>query len=104
MVLFYDSSNKLIQKGLQNFLITLNVHGINSDDHTSPRSTSSNASKLNLAIFINNAPVPLGPCSLISGEGNGNSLQYSFLENCMDRGAWQATVHRVEKSWTRLSN
>ena len=29
------------------------------------------------------------------GEGNGNSLQYSCLENPMDRGAWQATVHGV---------
>ena len=34
------------------------------------------------------------------GEGNGNPLQYSFLENSMDRGAWQATVHRVAKIWT----
>ena len=32
------------------------------------------------------------------GEGNGNPLQYSCLENPMDRGAWQATVHRVAKS------
>ena len=37
------------------------------------------------------------------GEGNGNPLQYSCLENPMDRGAWPATVHRVAKSWTRLS-
>ena len=34
------------------------------------------------------------------GEGNGNPLQYSCLGNSMDRGAWQATVHRVAKSWT----
>ena len=34
------------------------------------------------------------------GEGHGNPLQYSFLENSMDRGAWQATVHRVAKSQT----
>ena len=34
------------------------------------------------------------------GEGNGNPLQYSCLENPMDRGAWQATVHRVTKSQT----
>ena len=34
------------------------------------------------------------------GEGNGNPLQYSGLENPMDRGAWQATVHGVTKSWT----
>ena len=31
-------------------------------------------------------------------------LQYSYLENSMDRGAWQATVHGRAKSWTRLSN
>ena len=34
------------------------------------------------------------------GEGNGNSLQYSCLENPMDRGAWWPTVHTVTKSWT----
>ena len=38
------------------------------------------------------------------GEGHGNPLQYSCLENPMDRGAWQATVHRVAKSRIRLSN
>ena len=38
------------------------------------------------------------------GEGNGNPLQYSCLENPMDRGAWWATVHRVSKSQTWLSN
>ena len=34
------------------------------------------------------------------GGGHSNSLQYSCLENAMDRGAWQATVHRVAKKWT----
>ena len=34
------------------------------------------------------------------GEGNGNPLQYSCLENSIDRGAWQATVHGVVKSRT----
>ena len=38
------------------------------------------------------------------GEGNGNPLQGSCLENPMDRGTWQATVHGVAKSWARLSN
>ena len=38
------------------------------------------------------------------GEGNGNALQYSRLENPMDRGAWWATVHGVKKSRTRLSD
>ena len=39
-----------------------------------------------------------------SGEGNDNPLQYSCLENPIDRGTWQAMVHWVTKSWTRLSN
>ena len=38
------------------------------------------------------------------GEGNGNTLQYSCLGNPMDRGAWRATVHRVTKSQTQLSD
>ena len=38
------------------------------------------------------------------GGGHGHSLQYSCLENPMDRGAWRATVHRAAKSWERLSN
>ena len=36
--------------------------------------------------------------------GNGNPLRYFCLENPMDRGAWQATVHGIAKSWARLSN
>ena len=38
------------------------------------------------------------------GEGNGNPLQYSCLENPMDGGAWWATVHEVAKSQARLSD
>ena len=38
------------------------------------------------------------------GEGNGSPLQYSCLENPMDRGTWWATVHGVEKSRTRLNS
>ena len=38
------------------------------------------------------------------GGGNGNPLQYSCPKNSMGRGDWQATVHLVEKSSTRLSN
>ena len=37
-----------------------------------------------------------------SGGERGNPLQYSCLENPMDRGAWWTTVHRVTKSWTQL--
>ena len=38
------------------------------------------------------------------GEGNGNPLQYSYLENPMDQGAWQATVYGATKNGTRPSN
>ena len=41
----------------------------------------------------------LGRCS---GEGNSNPFQCSYLENFMDRGAWQATIHGVTKSWIWL--
>ena len=49
---------------------------------------------------VKNPPANVGDLSLIPGsgrspgEGNGNPLQYASLENPMDRGAWQATVHR----------
>ena len=43
----------------------------------------------------------LGRCP---GEGNGNPLQYTCLENPMDRGAWWATAHRVAKSSTLPSD
>ena len=38
----------------------------------------------------------------LPGGGHGNPLQYFCLENPMDRGAWQATVHRISKSQTQL--
>ena len=47
------------------------------------------------------ALVMLGPST---GEGNGNPLEYSCLENPMDGGARWATVHGVAKSWTQLNN
>ena len=37
-----------------------------------------------------------------SGKGHGDPLQYSCLQNPMDRGAWWAMIHRVAKSWTRM--
>ena len=38
------------------------------------------------------------------GEGTGNPLQYSYLENSMDKGAWRAIVHGVAKSQIKLSD
>ena len=46
----------------------------------------------------------LGYVAFDLGEGNGNPLQYSCLENPMDGGAWQAAVHGVAQSRTRLSD
>ena len=45
-----------------------------------------------------------GYLACFSGEGNGNPLQYSYMANPMDGGAWQAAVHGVTRSRTRLSN
>ena len=44
-------------------------------------------------------PGSISGSGISPGEGNGNPLQYSCLENPTDRGAWQATVHRIAKSW-----
>ena len=56
--------------------------------------------------YVNNAgdPGSIPGLGRSPGEGNGNPLQYSCLENPMDREAWQATAHGVAKSQTQLSN
>ena len=47
--------------------------------------------------MVKNPPANAADVGLISGEGNGNPFQYSFLGNPMDRGALQATVHGAAK-------
>ena len=56
-------------------------------------------------MFLNFYPSSLFYFELtpVTGGGNGNPLQYSCLENSVDRGAWWATVHGVAKSQTKLS-
>ena len=63
------------------------------------------------ALVVKNPPVSAGDIREAGsipglgrspGEGHGNPLQCSCLENVMDRGAWQITVHRVAKSRTQL--
>ena len=57
---------------------------------------------------VKNLPATAGDIGSIPGSGrslgggHGNPLQYSCLENPMDREAWQATVHKVTKSQTQL--
>ena len=59
--------------------------------------------------MVKNLPAKVGDAGLIPGlkrspgGGNGNPLQYSCLENPIDRGAWWATVHGVTKSQTEVS-
>ena len=59
--------------------------------------------------MVKNSPANAGEMSSIPGSGrppgggNGNPFQYSCLENTMDRGAWQATVHGVAKSQIQLT-
>ena len=59
---------------------------------------------------VKNLPTNAGDTSLplcrgdSPEEGNGHLLQYSCLENLMDRGGWWATVHGVTKSWNQLSD
>ena len=66
-----------------------------------------------MALLVKNLPANAGDvrgASLIPGSGRSpggghdNPLQYSCLENPMDRGPWRATVHRVAKSQTRLND
>ena len=66
-----------------------------------------------MAQLVKNPPASAGDIRDVSsisgsercpGGENGNPLQYSCLENYMDRRAWQATVHGVAKSWTRLDD
>ena len=63
-----------------------------------------------VVLVVKNLPANKGDASSIprwirsSGEEDGNPLQYSCLENSMDRGAWWATVHGVAKSQTWLSD
>ena len=64
-----------------------------------------------MALVVKNLPASAGDLrdkgsipglGISPGEGHGNPLQYSHLENPMDKGAWWTTVHGVTKSWTRL--
>ena len=60
--------------------------------------------------MVKNPSVNAGDTGLITGlgrspgVGKGNPLQYSCLENSMDRGAWWATVHGAAKNWICLSD
>ena len=60
--------------------------------------------RLGLAQTAKNLPAMQETQVQCPGEGNGNPLQYSYLENSMNRETWQDPVHGVAKSWTRLND
>ena len=73
-------------------------------------STDGSRATVCVAQMVKNLLANAGDPGLILGSGrssggeNGNPLQYSGLENLMDRGGWSATVHRVARSWKQLSD
>ena len=85
-------------------MCTLHTEGIQSSDRPDSSATQ-------VALVVENSPANAGAlrdAGLIPGlgrfpgEGNGNPLQCSCLENPMDRGAWWATAHGIPKNQTRL--
>ena len=57
-----------------------------------------------LAYTLKKPQIKKDSCTLMFGEGNGNPLQYSCLDNPMEGGAWWGTIHGVTKSRTQLSD
>ena len=87
--LCYEDSGKA--RLIKSFLGVLTVTG-GSEFWASGKKSACNAGDAGLIPGLGRSP----------RGGHGYPLQYSCLENPMDRGAWRATVHRVAKSWTRL--
>ena len=83
-------------------------HGINQSDYESTLQLLSSEEKYfpKLLDFLERDYPLKGSSQTLDAwrEGNGYPLQYSCLENAMNRGAWQATVHGVSKSQTQLSD
>ena len=80
----------------QNFLLRMNNISLwgfpGSASGKEPTSSAGDVRDSDLILWLGRSP----------GGGHGNPLQYSCLENHMERGAWWATVHRVARSWTWL--
>ena len=99
---FLTGSSQLLQEGGRISLITLILQMIKRKPErltSFPGGLDGKASAYNVG-----HPGSIPGSGRSPAEGNGNSLQYSCLENPMDGGTWQATVHGVTKSRTRLSN
>ena len=83
---------RLVQKNKEE--IKRRKKSLGENGSSDSKETARNAGDLGLIPGLGRSPE----------QGNGNSLQYFCLENPMDRGAWQSTVHGVTKSQTRLSD
>ena len=86
----------LMQSNLHGYLLSFSIcHGINTRllDGSVSKEPTCNAADVGSIPGSGRSP----------GGGNGYSLQYSCLEHPRDRGAWQATIHGIAKSRTRLS-
>ena len=90
---FYQKSKKITQNE-RKYLSFISEFGLGFPGGSEVKAPACNAGDLGSIPGLGRSP----------GEGNGNSLQYSCLENPMDRGAWWATGHGVAKSRTRLSD
>ena len=96
----YPQIGRNVSSDLNDFSIS-KCHCIHTDAKTRAPS---------VAQMVKHLPAMQETLGLISGsgrspgKGNGNPLEYSCLENPMDRGAWWATFHGVAKSQTRWSN
>ena len=94
--LSYITSHLLFQKGFGEHLLKLEI-GVNAENFpggSDGKESACNARDLGSIPGLGRSPE----------VGNGYPLQYSYLENSADRGAWRATVHGVTKSQTWLSN
>ena len=86
--MFKKKKKKTLKREKVAFLWGTEELAISSRGGSDGKESSCNAGHLGLIPGLERSP----------GEGHGNPLQYSGLENSMDRGAWQATVHGVAKS------
>ena len=86
-------------------VILIYIHPFCPSPLPSHLSRSLQSARLDSLVLFSNFPLTVyfTHDSLYIRIGNSNPLQYSCLENSMDRGAWQATIHGVTESWTQLS-
>ena len=103
---FLSSGRKEARSALESRRVSLGAHWVDSRESSLLRRLE-RCRKIGLQDQVQKPLLPLSTVfrlGLYCGEGNGTPLQYSCLENPMDRGAWWAAVQGVTKSRTRLSD